>query len=319
MGRLAERPACGAAAGTRHVRGRAHAGTRAVPLLQRLRRWREADHSRQPQREAVWSGERRRSEHRGWVCSKNARVIRITRLRTRDGKPFITETISASQAQFPRPDRPPERSRYPLRPLPEGLWDARNANRRAHHRHRRRCENEPPKLKHRARHTAPQDRAHRLRARRPAGRMAVSLCHLHGAYYLGRRQSEGADLVRACLAARPRVCVAIEHGKDNGRRSLSLGGKTALVTGASSGLGRHFAHVSGRGRRQGGAGRAPARPAARRSQAEIRAEGGQAAAVALDVTDRASVAPRLRCGRGRAGAGDDPGQQRRRACRAPIS
>ena len=70
--------------------------------------------------------------------------------------------------------------------------------------------------------------------------------------------------------------------------SISLQGKTALVTGASSGLGQHFARVLAN------AG-AKVVLAARRLdrlqqlEAEIRAEGGQAFAVALDVTDRASI------------------------------
>jgi NAD(P)-dependent dehydrogenase (short-subunit alcohol dehydrogenase family) len=69
---------------------------------------------------------------------------------------------------------------------------------------------------------------------------------------------------------------------------FSLAGRAALVTGASSGFGRHFARVLSR---------AGARIAlaARRLEVleelaeEIRAHGGQAAAVAMDVTDRASV------------------------------
>jgi NAD(P)-dependent dehydrogenase (short-subunit alcohol dehydrogenase family) len=71
-------------------------------------------------------------------------------------------------------------------------------------------------------------------------------------------------------------------------QSFSLAGKTVLVTGASSGIGAHLAQV---------AGRAGARVvlAARRLErlgqvAEaIQREGGQALAVTLDVTDRASV------------------------------
>lgn len=69
---------------------------------------------------------------------------------------------------------------------------------------------------------------------------------------------------------------------------FSLAGKTVLVTGASSGIGAHLARV---------AARAGARVvlAARRTErlaqlAEaIRADGGEAHAVALDVTDRTSV------------------------------
>jgi NAD(P)-dependent dehydrogenase (short-subunit alcohol dehydrogenase family) len=69
---------------------------------------------------------------------------------------------------------------------------------------------------------------------------------------------------------------------------FSLKGKTALVTGASSGFGRHFARVLGE------AGAKVAVAARRldrlqRLEMEIREAGGQAAAVALDVTDRTSV------------------------------
>jgi len=69
---------------------------------------------------------------------------------------------------------------------------------------------------------------------------------------------------------------------------IDLHGRTALVTGASSGLGRHFATVLA------GAG-AHVALAARRLEsledvvAEITAAGGQATAVPLDVTDAASV------------------------------
>src|SRR5262245_37300332 len=70
---------------------------------------------------------------------------------------------------------------------------------------------------------------------------------------------------------------------------FSLHGKTALVTGASSGLGRHFAQVLA----QAGAKVALAARRLDRLQqlaGEIRASGGSAAAVELDVTNRASIA-----------------------------
>ena len=69
---------------------------------------------------------------------------------------------------------------------------------------------------------------------------------------------------------------------------FSLQGKTALVTGASSGLGRHFARVLAN------AGAKVAVTARRierlkELQTEIHNAGGQAAAVAMDVTDGSSV------------------------------
>ncbi|MCO5159084.1 MAG: glucose 1-dehydrogenase [Aquamicrobium sp.] len=68
----------------------------------------------------------------------------------------------------------------------------------------------------------------------------------------------------------------------------TLNGKTALVTGASSGLGRHFAGVlAGQGARVVLAARRPA--ALEAARAEIAAAGGTASTVALDVTDPASV------------------------------
>lgn len=69
---------------------------------------------------------------------------------------------------------------------------------------------------------------------------------------------------------------------------FDLTGRIALVTGASSGLGRHFAGVLA------GAGAKVALAARRREQLEaaagvIRQTGGDVRAIALDVTDRASV------------------------------
>jgi NAD(P)-dependent dehydrogenase (short-subunit alcohol dehydrogenase family) len=70
---------------------------------------------------------------------------------------------------------------------------------------------------------------------------------------------------------------------------FSLAGMTAIVTGASSGLGQHFARVlAGAGARVALAARRLDRLQA--LEAEIKAGGGSARAVALDVTDRASVA-----------------------------
>ena len=69
---------------------------------------------------------------------------------------------------------------------------------------------------------------------------------------------------------------------------FSLQGRTALVTGASSGLGRHFAQVLSRA----GANVVLAARRLDRLQslaAQIEGDGGKALAVALDVTDPASV------------------------------
>jgi NAD(P)-dependent dehydrogenase (short-subunit alcohol dehydrogenase family) len=69
---------------------------------------------------------------------------------------------------------------------------------------------------------------------------------------------------------------------------FSLAGRTALVTGASSGLGEHFARVlATAGAHVVVAARRLDR--LQRLEAEIRAGGGKAWAAALDVTDRASV------------------------------
>lgn len=73
---------------------------------------------------------------------------------------------------------------------------------------------------------------------------------------------------------------------------LRLDGKTALVTGASSGLGRHFVQVLAE------SGAKVALTARRQDRIEaladeIIAAGGQAVAYALDVTDRAALDPSL--------------------------
>jgi NAD(P)-dependent dehydrogenase (short-subunit alcohol dehydrogenase family) len=69
---------------------------------------------------------------------------------------------------------------------------------------------------------------------------------------------------------------------------FSLAGRTALVTGASSGLGEHFARVLATAGAQVVMA-ARRRDRLQRLEAEIRAGGGKAWAAALDVTDRASV------------------------------
>ena len=70
--------------------------------------------------------------------------------------------------------------------------------------------------------------------------------------------------------------------------AFSLAGKVALVTGASSGLGRHFAGVLARnGAKVGLAARRT--DALEATAAEIRQTGGTAAVARLDVTDRASI------------------------------
>ncbi len=74
--------------------------------------------------------------------------------------------------------------------------------------------------------------------------------------------------------------------------TTNLSGRTALVTGATSGLGRHFAKVlAGAGAAVALAGRRADRLAA--VKAEIESAGGKATAIELDVTDAAAIAPAL--------------------------
>ncbi len=72
-------------------------------------------------------------------------------------------------------------------------------------------------------------------------------------------------------------------------KSFSLDGRIALITGASSGLGRHFAQVLSKAGARVVAG---ARRSSRLDElvSDIAAEGGEAATVTLDVTDRDSIA-----------------------------
>jgi NAD(P)-dependent dehydrogenase (short-subunit alcohol dehydrogenase family) len=71
-----------------------------------------------------------------------------------------------------------------------------------------------------------------------------------------------------------------------------LTGRVALVTGATSGLGRHFANLlAAAGAAVALCGRRTDRLTA--VKAEIEAAGGKAAAIPLDVTDAAAIAPAL--------------------------
>lgn len=73
---------------------------------------------------------------------------------------------------------------------------------------------------------------------------------------------------------------------------FDLKGRTAFVTGATSGLGRRFAHVLARaGAKVAIAGRRADRLAATR--AEIETAGGVCADVMLDVTEATRIAPAL--------------------------
>ena len=81
----------------------------------------------------------------------------------------------------------------------------------------------------------------------------------------------------------------------------NLAGKVALVTGASSGLGEHFARVlAGQGARVIVAARRRERLAA--LVGRIKDDGGEATAVAMDVTDADSVANALAAGEAEFGA-----------------
>jgi NAD(P)-dependent dehydrogenase (short-subunit alcohol dehydrogenase family) len=74
--------------------------------------------------------------------------------------------------------------------------------------------------------------------------------------------------------------------------AYDLSGRVAFITGATSGLGRHFAQVlSGAGASVALAGRRVDRLA--EVKAEIESAGGKAAAVSLDVTDAEAIAPAL--------------------------
>jgi NAD(P)-dependent dehydrogenase (short-subunit alcohol dehydrogenase family) len=74
--------------------------------------------------------------------------------------------------------------------------------------------------------------------------------------------------------------------------TFDLTGRTAFVTGTTSGLGRHFAKVlAAAGAAVALAGRRTDRLA--EVKAEIEAAGGRAAAIPLDVTDAAAIAPAL--------------------------
>ena len=71
---------------------------------------------------------------------------------------------------------------------------------------------------------------------------------------------------------------------------FALEGRTAFVTGATSGLGRHFAHVLAEaGAKVAVAGRRADRLA--EVKKEIEAKGGVCATIVLDVTDAARIAP----------------------------
>lgn len=77
-----------------------------------------------------------------------------------------------------------------------------------------------------------------------------------------------------------------------GKLTVDLGGKTVLITGASSGLGCHFAKLlAGSGARVALAARR--RDRIKDLEKEIKAEGGQALAVSMDVTKPKAVTKAL--------------------------
>jgi NAD(P)-dependent dehydrogenase (short-subunit alcohol dehydrogenase family) len=85
----------------------------------------------------------------------------------------------------------------------------------------------------------------------------------------------------------PGISIAFNQGKTMGR-SINLEGKCALITGASSGLGKRFAQVlSQAGARVVLASRRTER--LKELRAEIEASGGAAHVVSLDVTDYQSI------------------------------
>ena len=88
---------CGGRA--RHVRVRAHPRRHHVSLLQSLRRSGERIIPAAAAR--MHPGKANQAERKALQLPRNARVIRIDRLRTRDRKPFITESIALPEAAFP--------------------------------------------------------------------------------------------------------------------------------------------------------------------------------------------------------------------------
>ena len=115
------------------------------------------------------------------------------------------------------------------------------------------------------------------------------------------------------MLRRPRREIGAEDFLQMRDNPFSLQGRTALVTGASSGLGQHFAQVLSRA----GANVVLAARRLDRLQslaAEIEARGRQGVGRGARCHRPRLGEARLRCGGG-AGTGDDPGQQCRRAVR----